>query len=93
MSDVCHQNGVQRVAVDVGIVAEHSRGCRRERGVLIHVVAVRGRHRRIVHIGHRHVDRRGVGTAMAVRDRVGKGVRSEEIMRRCVGRGTAVVCH
>ena len=80
-----HENGRQRVAVDVRVVAEHAWRRHRQHGVFIRAVAVVDRHRRVVHGVNRNRHRRDVRVEAAVVRLVGKAVGSVVVGGRRVG--------
>ena len=70
----------QRVAVDVAVIGQQHRRVQRQRGLERGgEAAVRHRHRRVVHRGHRHRHGRDGGAAVAVRDGVAEAVGAVEI--------------
>ena len=85
MQRTIDQGRVQRIAVDVSIVAQHAGAGDRQRVVLDHRVAIRSRHRRIVHRIDDERDGGHVGISSAIVYEIGETVGAEVVRIRRVG--------
>ena len=85
------QIGGQRVAIDIGIVAQNARHPDGQRRVFVGGEGIVHRHRRVVHRIDRQVDGGGIGIAGAVIGLVGEAVGAVEIGVGRIGEGAVAV--
>ncbi len=85
MGGICHKDSSEGIAIDVGVIGQHTGCVNGQEGILIRLVGIIDSNRGIVDRSDGDGDDAGIGAAVSVTDREGEAVGAVVVERRSVG--------